>query len=625
MSEENGVAFPLYHRIGSALRSLINSPYWLWIVLGVTVLLYIPLLFSGFYADDLGHRLSFSPDAAARLGWPAAMAPAWWNLYGFSTHAEGYFGMLLDQGFYPWWASDTIKVSFFRPLASASLALDFTLWRNAPFLMHVHSLLWFLLLLILVFRLYKDLSGSITVAGLGILLIALDDVFASPAGWISNRHALIALVFGVLCITLYHRGVERRSRGLIGGSYALMAVALLTSEMGLSTFAYLFAHALVLDDDPLPRRFLRITPFIAIIIVWRLIYSTLGYGVYGSSLYVDPLISPARFIGSLAVRLPINLFTAVGLPIAGLTIAADPSATVVIAIICAVGVVLYAALAFPLLRWRRLSAFWLIGLLCSLVPISAGIPGNRNLVFVSLGLMGLVSQLFVDVARLSKSDLPGFTRILLKVYIPTLVILYMVLSPALVLAQPVTWRVTTEAQRQTMDFGDDPALSNQHVFIVNPPGVATYTVGLFWKVFTDEPIPSSINYLAPGFTPVEIQRLDDRTIRVTPEGGYTPPPGVAVDPSSGVTTPINEQNVYRAIDRSFYYDPHHLDAVGQTVTLSEFTVQVASLTDDGRISSAVFTFDAPLESERYIWLMVDASGAYRRVEMPPIGQTRVYP
>ncbi len=627
MSEEGEKAFPLYHRIGSAIRPLINSKYWLWIVIGVAILLYLPMMFSGFYADDLGHRVSYNPDAAAKIGWSQEMTPAWWNLYGFSSHAVGYFDTLKDQGFiYPWWATDTIQVNFFRPLASGTLALDFSLWPNSPLPIHLHSLLWFILLIVLVFWLYKDLTRSLTVAGLAILLLILDDVFAGPVGWISNRHALIAMVFGVLCLILYNRGVEQKNWGLLGGSYALLTVALFTSEMGLVTFAYLFAHVVVLDQDKLITRILRFAPFVLIIVIWRVIYSSLGYGVHGSSLYVDPISSPVQFITSMAIRLPINLFTVVGLPVADLTIAAAPQIMPNIAVVCLIAVVLFAVIVFPVLKPHRLSAFWLIGILCALIPLSSGIPGNRNLGFVSLGLMGLVSQLFVDVAKMEKSDLAGFWRVLLKVHVPVLVILYMVISPIDLLTQPAMWKTSTETQRQSFDFGDDPALANQHVYIVNPPGASIYTVGAFWRAFSDEPVPKSLNYLSPGFAPVAIQRVDDRTIRVIPEGGYTPPPGITIDQTTGQSNPFDLNNVYKAIDTSFFYDPNYLTEAGQTVTLSEFTVEVAAMTDDGRIAEAIFTFAEPLESDRYVWLLYNAdSHSYTWVEMPPIGETRIYP
>ncbi len=627
MAEKTEYAFPLFHRIGEAIRPAIKSKYWLWIVIAVAILMYIPLLFSGFYGDDLGHRFSSNPTAAARLGYTLEMKPQWWNLYGFSTHAAGYFDMLRDQGFfYPWWATDTIRVSFLRPLSSALLALDFRLWPNNPLPIHIHSLLWFLLLIVVIFRLYKDLGQSITVAGLGILLIVLDDVFTSPVGWISNRHSLIAMVFGVLCILLYDRGVRQKQWGLIVGSYGLMAVALLTSEMGLVTFAYLFAHMVVLDQDKFINRVLRIAPFLVIIVVWRVVYSALGYGVFGSTLYIDPISSPGLFVSSMITRYPINLFTAVGLPIAGVIIAATPQAALVIAAVCTVAVVLYVGIVFPVLKRHRLAAFWLIGMLCALVPMSSGIPASRNLVFVSLGLMGLVSQLFVDVASMETGEISGFARVLLKIHVPVLIILYMVVSPILILIQPNMWQVSTDEAKRSFDFGDDPALTDQHVTIVNPPATALYILGVFWTAFTDEPIPKSMNYLSSGITPVEIQRVDDRTIRVRPESGYAPAPGMVVDPASGTLTSISVVNVYRTIDRSFFYDPNYLTEVGQTVTLSEFTVEVAALTDDGRVAEAIFTFALPLESEHYVWLVYDvASQLYQRVAMPPVEQTRMYP
>ena len=113
----------------------------------------------------------------------------------------------------------------------------------------MHSLLWFCLLIVLTYQLYRSVSGSAVVAGISLLLLVVDDVLAGPVGWISNRHAVVAMVFGVLCMWLYHQGVSKQSWSTIAGACGVYAVALLASEMGLVTFAYLFAHALVLDRD----------------------------------------------------------------------------------------------------------------------------------------------------------------------------------------------------------------------------------------------------------------------------------------------------------------------------------------------------------------------------------------
>jgi hypothetical protein len=260
------------------------------------------------------------------------------------------------------------------------------------------------------------------------------------------------------------------------------------------------------------------------------------------------------------------------------------------------------------------------------VPLISGIPGNRNLGFVSLGVMALAGQLLVDVGTMKKAaPSTTFQLILLKIATPILLILYLIVSPLSVLSNPSTTRTMSEDQAQVADFGSDPELSYQHLYVVNPPGTMIYIAGLFQRMFTDEPFPASINYLSSGFAPVHIERVDDRTIFVTPEGGYTPQPGDIVDAATGIVTGIHLENVYRALDENFY-NPRNPMHIGQVVALSEVTVEVTKMTLDGRIAQAVFTFAHPLEDDRYIWLLWnEATSTYTTVQMPPLGEARDYP
>jgi hypothetical protein len=161
--------------------------------------------------------------------------------------------------------------------------------------------------------------------------------------------------------------------------------------------------------------------------------------------------------------------------------------------------------------------------------------------------------------------------------------------------------------------------------VINPPGAMSFMAGLFQRLFTDKPMPVSINYLSSGFAPVTIERVDAQTILVTPEGGYTPLPGPIVDDKTGMVTPVGLQNVYRALD-GFHYNPRNPMQVGQVVALSDMTVEVTEITSDGRIAQAAFTFAHPLDDNRYVWLLWnEATSAYERVQMPPVGETKVYP
>jgi hypothetical protein len=621
METKGSYSFPLYHRIGQMVRPILALRYWIVIVLILAVLLYIPFLFSGFFQDDYGFRLNFSPDIYEKGNIPAeVMQNGPLNLYGFSWDASTRFSIGQDKGFAPWWASDQIKMNFFRPLSSLTLALDFNLWPETPLLMHIHSLLWFCLFIFLAYSLYRSLSGSAVVAGLSILLLVADDVFCGPAGWISNRHAMVAMVFCVLCVWLYHQGVSKKKWPYIAGACGVYALALLASEMGLVTFAYLFAYLLVLDRDKWLGRLKRILPFILITVVWRLVYTGLGYGTTGTLLYIDPLLEPVDFITQMFTRIPVLLFSAFGLPVVDLILAFSSKDMIVPAVVLLVPLGLLVLTAYPVLRTHRASAFWVIGLLCAVVPLVSGIPQNRNLGLVSLGVMGLAGQLFVDVATARKpGTLKTFQRILLKVAIPILIILYLVVSPLLVIYNPTTTRTSAEAQARAADFGNAPELAGQHLYVINPPGVMSFMGGLYPRLFTGKPFPLSINYLSSGFAPAHIQRVDARTIIVTPEGGYTPQPGPIADASSPM------ENVYRALD-GFFYNPRYPMRVGQVVTLSEVTVKVIEMTSDGRIARAAFTFAHPLEDDRYVWMLWDEdTSTYSSTRMPTIGEVRVYP
>lgn len=627
MEKEGQFSFPLYHRVGRALGPIMGSRYWIAVVLAISVLLYVPFLFSGFFQDDYGFRLQFAPEILERNGVPAdLMLNGPLNLYGFSWDSSERFLIQQDHGFAPWWASDQIKTNFFRPLSSLTLALDFTLWPDTPLLMHIHSLLWFVLLIWLAYRLYRSISGSAVVAGISILLLALDDVFTGPVGWISNRHAVMAMVFAVLCVWLYHLGVSKQKWSCIAWSSGAYALALLASEMGLVTFAYLFAYLLVLDRGRWLDRIKRIAPFVLLTVVWRLAYTSLGYGATGTFLYIDPILDPVNFVAQLLTRYPALLFSDAGLPIVDLILGFSPQGAAVAAVVCLVLLVLLALIVFPVLRAQRTAAFWFLGLLGALVPLVSGIPQNRNLGMVSLGVMALAGQIFVEVAAAPRpGPLNTFQVVLLKIATPTFVILHLVLSPIMVLANPGTTQAMAEDQASAANFGSMPGLTEKHLYVINPPGAMSFMGGLFQRLFADEPFPKTINYLSSGFAPVEIERVDDVSIRVTPEGGYTPLPGPILDEATGTVSHFTLENVYRWLD-GFYYNPSNPMQVGQVVDLSDVTVEVTQMTGDGRIAQASFTFAHPLDDDQYLWLLWDAdSASYHPVEIPSIGETRVYP
>src|SRR5512145_2592470 len=103
METKESYSFPLYHRIGQVARPIIASRYWIIVVLSVAILLFAPFLFSGFFQDDYGFRLQFSPDIYQKYNIPAeAMQNNPLNLYGFSWDSSARFRIEQEHGFAPW-------------------------------------------------------------------------------------------------------------------------------------------------------------------------------------------------------------------------------------------------------------------------------------------------------------------------------------------------------------------------------------------------------------------------------------------------------------------------------------------------------------------------------------------
>ena len=102
METKDAYAFPLYHRVGQMARPIIASRYWIVIVLIVAILLYLPFLPSGFFQDDYGFRLNFSPAIYEKYNLPAeVMQNGPLNLYGFSWDSSARLSIEQDKGFAP--------------------------------------------------------------------------------------------------------------------------------------------------------------------------------------------------------------------------------------------------------------------------------------------------------------------------------------------------------------------------------------------------------------------------------------------------------------------------------------------------------------------------------------------
>jgi hypothetical protein len=568
-------------------------------ILCVALLLACASLDTGLGADDHIHALILRGEVPFE-GW--ARAPL--DLFRFADGVPAHTRALMEQGVFPWWADPEAKLAFFRPITAATHWLDHRLWPDAPWLMHLQSLLWFAALLLLVSRLYAHLIQPGWVAALALLLFALDDARAPPLAWIANRNALVAATFAVATLVLHDlwRRGGRRAAGW--AAPPMLVLGLLGGEGAVAVGGYLFAYAVFLDRGPWVRRLATLAPYAVVVVVWRAAYVALGYGVQGSGVYLDPASSPLAYAHAVLVRVPVLWLSQWGLPWSELwtlyPYMTDGAERWVFALAL---LVLAGTIALVAPLWRRdpRVRFWATGAALALLPAAATFPADRLLTLVALGAMPLLAMVVAwAVERLRQG--PSRSAMPLRALLHGVVLVHVVLAVALF---PMRAR-GIEAVRDALERADAgvPAgadIAQRTVIYANPPGDPFAAYVPIMRADAHRPRPAAQRWLATGLSDVRLTRVDAHRLHVQPEEGF-------------VESPM--ERMLRSPGRPL--------APGDVVTLSDVRIEITGQTPDARPASALFTFDRPLEHPSLLWLHWGVVG-YEPFQPPSVGQTRVLP
>lgn len=566
----------------------------------VAVVLTLPALWVGWQLDDLFHRVVILD--------PEAYGADSLEVFSTAGGTPEETARHIELGSLPWWTPLDFDVKFFRYLTVLTMQLDYGLWPESPALMHLHSLFWYAALAVAACSLYRRVIGFTWAAGLAALVYAIDDAHATPAAWLANRNAVLAVFFGILCLLAHDRWLRDRWKpGAVLGP-ACLALALLSGEMALATAGYLLAHALFIHRDPWHRRLLALVPSGAVIAAWGSVYACCHYGSHGSGFYVDPLSAPAAFLAALPERAPLLLMGQWTLIPAEISIVAPSLSDGLLRVMGAATVVLLLFLFYPLIRSDRIARFFGLGMLLSLLPISAAPPANRLLLFVGLGAAGLLARFLSGCAE-GAEWMPASRawRWPVRIMIVILVIVHLVAAP---LAMPVgayAFKLFGDPILEAMEsIPDEPEIAAQDFVFVNSPDFI-FCTGLLsaTRILEGRPLPRRIRLLSQGSVPLEITRVDANRLKVTMRGGLF----------TGVLG-----RLFRGTDRPMQR--------GETIRLSGMTVRVLKLDEDGNgPDELLFTFDLPLEDPSLRWLQWE-DGAYVPFVVPEPGQTvglPVYP
>ena len=564
-----------------------------WRVSLLAMVLMIPTLFVGLQVDDWVHRLILLRDPR----YPELLRPRL-LLFSAVDDTPGRTRWLIDHGFFGgWWTDPDLRLNLFRPVSAATHILDYTLWPNSPFLMHVQSVLWLGAVSVAGGFLYRRVLASTWVGGLATVMYALDSAHGVSGAWIAQRNTLVSTCFGLLTLLAHDRWRRDRIASFAAVAPLLLAIALLAGEGAVATMGYLFAYAVCLDRGTIAARLRTLLPSLLVFAGWAFAYKHYGFGTRGSGMYLDPVAQPARFLEAALTRAPLLLSGELGGPPPDPYPFLPPHLATVLLVIALVVVAFAINALSSLVRTRAESRFFAIGGGLAVLPLCGVTPSMRVLAFASFGLLGLVAQL---VAAVLDGDawLPsgGPRRWALVGYASIAGFAHLVVSPLLIPTTGLQMGVVAQTLDRLADgIPEDAAITNQRLIIVNPPDASFSGFVPVMKLLRGKPAPPRTLVLCAGTSALDLVRTDARTLVVRPIGGFL-------------------NNPMDALTR----DPRAPWQLGAKVVLTDVTIEVTALTDDQRPAEATFRFDEPLESSTLRWTK-QVAGRLVPFALPAIG------
>jgi hypothetical protein len=563
------------------------------LAIGLALVLVSPCLWTGWVADDWLQLLMLrrEPGVPGLLYRPL-------DSFRFATGDAQLTRQLVDAGVFPWWVDPDAVLAFFRPLSSATHLLDHWLWPERALPAHLHSLLWFALLLAVVAALYHRFSDAPGLSALGLLLFAVDDAHAPSVGWIANRNLLVALTLSLPALLLHDR---QRQGGLRTGSWwgaLALGLGLAAGEGAVVTGAYLLAYAVCYDRGPWRVRLRSLLPYAGVFLCWRVAYAALGYGALHSGLYVDPLRSPLRFVGAVLERLPVLASSQLGLlwadfwEIYPLTL---PWLRPIVWGSSCVVLVAFIALVRPAWKESRSLRFWSAGALLGLVPMCATFPHDRLLLGAGVGVMPLIAWLLRRAWR--QRTQPGSVAVGVLLGLS-----HLALAP-----MGLLWRSAHVDDfagllgRADQSLPDGSALEQNTLILVNPPLDPFAAYFSLRREAEHRARPRHLLWLATSTTALSVTTVDERTLLLSQEAGFLA---------------SSSQWMLR--------DPAAPPRPGQRIITDQASFEVMSSTREGRPLDVQVQFQNPLRDQNMLWMQWRGH-AYAPLELPAPGHSVVLP
>lgn len=368
----------------NSLERLLHHPHGGRYIIALGVLLVLPSLGAGLFADDYAHLLRLTQPAL----FPSSDFPSLFQLFVFITDNPQWRELQYNYSLLPWWTDSQLQLVFFRPLAELSHAFDAAYLRTSIAAMHGHSIVWYSLLLLALYRFYQQVYHQQSLVLLSLLLFAVDASHGFTVAWLANRNALMAALFVLLSVFCFIQAKQRHYLAYLLLSSVCFILALLSAELGISALAIILVYCLVLERQLGWRAYKDSVPFLLIAGLYLLFYRLAGFGAKGS-FYLDPM---ADFSGFIITAIP-RFFTAFSMQFNLLPLHLLDSFPLLVSLS---GLLIFIVLSvYVWLTKDRLALFFMLCTVLLILPATLAPMQERNLLitgFASCALLALCIQ-----------------------------------------------------------------------------------------------------------------------------------------------------------------------------------------------------------------------------------------
>lgn len=603
--------------LSEKLSNVLKARYAIWLFLLFVLITHIPTGKSDLAVDDFVQWAAVTqPDVLADKGFHIAdsnnsFKDTIFNSFLFMSADNSATQELKEYGALPWWTPDGATMHMFRPLSALTHWLDYKYLDNV-FLMQLHSVFYLLLLAASLYCFYRVIGCPSWVPLLAVGLFVFSYSMPFNLNWLAARNAILAPMFGIWAMIFHHLWRDRDQSPYAFLSLAALLLALLSAEAGIATLGYLGAYALVLDKRRSLVNLWTIVPALSVVVIWRLVYSSYGFGTEDIDLYVDPVRSPLQFVTDRVILYPVYQARLLLGPLFG-AILNITSNELLVALICGLLLLIPLYLTFNLLKTNRLMQFAFLGNLAAIVPFLATNPSPRSDPFLHIGLFICMSLWVYSVFQ--NGQFKGRLKVLV-----VFVLAYYLAIPTIATAAR-HWRLVTVEAQSVDAYGSiasDLKDSDATLVVVNSPDYFRYYYRPFSWAYKGYSLPAKVHLLAPGLVSMDIYRKSDTAYVLTSSEGF--PLYSDAQLEGGQASPINKAKVRRYnANNQIVTNEFERFAAGDLIEANGFSIHILEMQNNLPTKLRV-EFN---ESQAQVWQWFDWQDAsYKKMSELEVGESR---